>query len=135
MGGTCIIYEEEGWEYETVYQLQRVKQGYVKNCYPLPRINDLLDQLQRSCVFFKIDLRSGFHQLKVKTEDVSKTALRTRYGHFEFLVMPFGFTNTLAAFMDLMNKVFQPYSDQFVVVFIDSILIYSRSQEEYENHL
>ncbi|XP_077225770.1 uncharacterized protein LOC143858961 [Tasmannia lanceolata] len=107
----------------------------VRNKYPLLRIEDLFDQLQGSKVFSKIDLRSGYHQLKIKPEDVPKTAFRTRYGHYEFLVLPFGLTNAPAAFMDLMNRMFKPFLDRFVVVFIDDILIYSKSQEEHEKHL
>nr|GEY93428.1 putative reverse transcriptase domain-containing protein [Tanacetum cinerariifolium] len=107
----------------------------VKNRYLLPRIDDLFDQLQGSSVYSKIDLRSGYHQLRVRDEDIPKTNFRTRYGHYEFQVMPFGLTNAPAVFMDLMNRVCKPYLDKFVTVFIDDILIYSRNKEEHLNHL
>ncbi|GJY46879.1 putative reverse transcriptase domain-containing protein, partial [Tanacetum coccineum] len=107
----------------------------IKNRYPLPRIDDLFGQLQGACCFSKIDLRSGYHQLRVREEHILKTAFRTRYGHFEFTVMPFGLTNAPAIFMDLMNRVCKPYLDKFVIMFIDDILIYSKSEEEHEVHL
>ncbi|GJX62823.1 putative reverse transcriptase domain-containing protein [Tanacetum coccineum] len=107
----------------------------VKNRYPLPRIDDLFDQLQGSRVYSKNDLRSGYHQLRVREEDISKTAFRTRYGHYEFQVMSFGLTNAPTVFMDLMNRVCKPYLDRFVIVFIDDILIYSKSRKEHERHL
>ena len=107
----------------------------IRNQYPLPRINDLFDQLQGVRVFSKIDMRSGYHQLKIWSEDVPKTAFRTRYGHYEFLIMTFGLTNAPTAFMDLMNRIFQPYLDRFVIVFIDDILIYSGSKEDHEGRL
>ena len=101
----------------------------------MSRIEDLFDQLKGAGVFSKIDMRFGYYQLRVKEVDVSKIAFRTRYGHYEFLVMPFGLTNAPAAFMDLMNRVFRPYVDQFVVVFIDDILVYSKDAQEHEHHL
>ncbi|GJX13979.1 putative reverse transcriptase domain-containing protein [Tanacetum coccineum] len=107
----------------------------VKNRYPLSRIDDLFDQLQGSRVYSKIDLRSGYHQLRVREEDIPKTAFRTRYGHYEFQLMSFGLTNAPAVFMDLMNRVCKSYLDRFVIVFIDDILIYSKSIKEHEGHL
>ena len=98
----------------------------LKNKYQLPKIDDLFDQLKDSSVFSKIDLRFGYHQLRIKDVDVHKTTFRTRYGHYEFLVMPFGLTNAPTTFMDLMNHVFRQYVDRFVLVFIDDILVYSK---------
>ncbi|KAL0544942.1 hypothetical protein IC582_020072 [Cucumis melo] len=107
----------------------------VKNRYLLPRIDDLFDQLQGATVFSKIDLRSGYHQLRIRDSDIPKTAFRSRYGHYEFIVMSFGLTNTPAMFMDLMNRVFKDFLDSFVIVFIDDILIYSKTEAEHEKHL
>jgi hypothetical protein len=103
---------------------RNLNEATFKNKYPLPRIEDLFDQMRGAKVFSKLDLRSGYHQLMIRTEDVPKTAFTTRYGLYEFLVMSFGLTNASAYFMNLMNKVFMEYLDQFVVVFIDDILVY-----------
>ena len=103
----------------------------VKNKYSLPRIDDLMDQLRGASVFSKIDLRLGYHQIRVKAEDIQKIAFRTRYNHYEYQVMPFGVINAPAIFMDYMNRIFHPFLDQFVVVFIDDILIYSKTLEEH----
>ena len=113
-------------------QLNRVT---IKNRYPLPRIDDLFDQLRGTRVYSKIDLRTRYHQLRVRETDIPKKAFKTWYGHFEFTVMPFGLTNAPATFMDLMHRVFHPYLDRFVVVFMDDILIYSETEEDHEDHL
>jgi hypothetical protein len=107
----------------------------VKNKYPLPRIEDLFDQLRGASVFSKIDLRSGYHQLRIRPSDIPKTAFITKYGLYEFMVMSFGLTNALAYFMYLMNNVFMDYLNKFVVVFIDDILVYSQNEQEHEEHL
>nr|GEW05547.1 putative reverse transcriptase domain-containing protein [Tanacetum cinerariifolium] len=107
----------------------------MKNRYPLPRIDDLFDQLQGSSIYYKIDLRSGYHQLRVREQDIPKTAFRTQYGHYEFQVMPFGITNAHVVFMGLMNRICEPYLDKFIIIFIDDILIYSKDEKEHEEHL
>ena len=107
----------------------------IKNKYPLPRIDDLFDQLHGASYFSKIVLRSRYHQLRVRGDDIPKTAFRTRYGHYEFLVMSFSLTNAPVAFMDLMNRVFQHYLDSFVIVFIDGILVYSKNESDHMGHL
>ncbi|XP_019462958.1 PREDICTED: uncharacterized protein LOC109361884 [Lupinus angustifolius] len=107
----------------------------IKNKYPLPRMDDLMDQLRRAIVFSKIDLRSGYYQICVKLEDIRKTTFWMHYGHYEYIMMPFGVTNAPAIFMDYMNRIFHPYLDKFVVMFIDDILIYSKNQDEHAKHL
>jgi len=107
----------------------------IKNKYHLPRIDNLLDQLHGAVLFSKIDLHSGYHQILVKAEDVQKTAFRSRYRHYEFLVMPFGVTNSSAIFVDYVNQIFRPFLDKFVVVFVDDMLMYSHSIEEHVEHL
>ena len=114
---------------------RRLNRVIVKNKYPLPRIDDLFDQLRGSKYYTKIDLCTRYHQLRIREEEIPKTAFRTRYGHFEYTVMPFGLTNAPIALMDLIHRVFRPYLDQFVIVFIDDILIYSRTLNEHERHL
>ena len=116
-------------------EYHELNKATIKNRYSLPRINDLFDQLKGATVFLKIDLRSSYYQLKVRESDIPKTTFRTRYGHYEFLVMSFGLTNAPVAFMDLMNKVFKEYLDKFIIVFIDDILVYSRTVKEHELHL
>jgi hypothetical protein len=107
----------------------------IKNKYPLPRIEDLFDQMRGAKVFSKIDFRSGYHQMKIRPSDITKTAFTTWYGLYEYTVMSFGLTNAPAYFMYLMNKIFMEYLDKFVVVFIDDTLIYSKNEEEHEENL
>ena len=134
--GSPVLFVKKNDGYMRLYiDYKELNKVTMRNKYPLPRIDDLFDQLQGACVFSKIDLRYGYHHLRVRSEDVPKTIFRTRYGHYEFLVMLFGLTNAPAVFMDLMNRVFKPYLDQSVVVFIDDILVYSKSREEHEHHL
>ena len=107
----------------------------IKNKYLLPWVDELFDQLHGASYFMKIDLRSGYHQVRIRIADIPKTTFRTRFGHFEFLVMPFGLTNALAMFMMLMDSVLRPYLSKFVIVFLDNILIYNASKEDHFKHL
>jgi len=107
----------------------------IKNKYPIPRIDDVFDQMKGASHFSKIDLRSEYHQLRVRECDIPKISFGTRYGHFEFVVVSFGLTNAPVVFMDLTNRVFKPYLDIFVVIFIDDILIYSKGEKEHMDHL
>ncbi|GKA47727.1 putative reverse transcriptase domain-containing protein [Tanacetum coccineum] len=134
-GAPVLFVKKKDGSFRMCIDYRELNKLTVKNRYPLPRIDDLFDQLQGSSVYSKIDLRSGYHQLRVRDEDIPKTTFRTRYEHYEFQVMPFGLTNAPAVFMDLMNRVCKPYLDKFVIVFIDDILIYSRNKEEHANHL
>ncbi|GJY21425.1 reverse transcriptase domain-containing protein [Tanacetum coccineum] len=134
-GAPVLFVKKKDGSFRMCIDYHELNRLTVKNRYPLLRIDDLFDQLQGSSVYSKIDLRSGYHQLRIKEEDIPITAFRTRYGHFEFQVMPFGLTNAPAVFMDLMNRVCKPYLDKFIIVFIDDILIYSKDEEEHGKHL
>ena len=109
---------------------RKINQVTIKNKHPLLRIDDLFDQVQEACAFSKIDLRSMYHQIRIKEEDICKNTFRNRYSDYEFVVVPFGLINSRATFMSLMNDIFQPYLDKFVLIFIDDILIYSKNREE-----
>nr|GEX07763.1 putative reverse transcriptase domain-containing protein [Tanacetum cinerariifolium] len=135
LGSSCLIFKKKDGSFRMCIDYREFNKLTKKNRYPLPRIDVLFDQLQGSSVYSKIDLRLGYHQLRVKDEDIPKTAFRTRYVHYEFQVMPFGLTNAPTVFMDLINRVCKPYLDKFVIVFIDDILIYSRNKEEHANHV
>nr|GEY91130.1 putative reverse transcriptase domain-containing protein [Tanacetum cinerariifolium] len=134
-GAPILFVKKKDGSFRMCIDYRELNKLTVKNRYPLPRIDDLFDQLQGSSMYSKIDLRLGYHQICIKEEDISITAFRTRYGHFEFHVMPFGLTNAPAVFMDLMNRVCKPYLDKFAIVFIDDILVYSKDIKEHDKHL
>ncbi|KAA0047001.1 ty3-gypsy retrotransposon protein [Cucumis melo var. makuwa] len=134
-GAPVLLVKKKDGSMRLCIDYRELNKVTVKNRYPLPRIDDLFDQLQGATVFSKIDLRSGYHQLRIKDGDVPKTAFRSRYGHYEFIVMSFGLTNAPAVFMDLMKRVFREFLDTFLIVFIDDILIYSKTEAEHEEHL
>ncbi|GKF58108.1 putative reverse transcriptase domain-containing protein [Tanacetum coccineum] len=134
-GAPVLFVKKKDGSFWMCIDYQELNKLTVKNRYSLLRIDDLFDHLQGSSVYSKIDLRSGYHQLRVREGDIPKIAFRTHYGHYEFQVMPFSLTNAPAVFMDFMNRVCKPYLDKFVIVFIDDILIYSKNKKEHEEHL
>jgi hypothetical protein len=134
-GASMIFVSKKDGTQRLCVDYRALNEVTIKSKYPLPRIDDLFNQIRGVCVFSKIDIRSGYHLLKIRECDIPKTAFVSRYGLYEYTVMSFGLTNALTYFMYLMNKVFMEYLDKFVVVFIDDILVYSRSEEEHEEHL
>jgi hypothetical protein len=134
-GAPVIFVDKKDGTQRMCVNYRSLNEVTIKNKYPLPRIDDLFDQLRGACVFSKIDFRSRYHQLKIHASDIPKTAFTTRYGLYEYTVMSFGLTNALGYFMYLMNKVFMKYLDKFVVVFIDDILVFSKNEEEHAKHL
>ena len=130
-----LVYAKKDGSLRMVIYYRALNEVTIKNKYPLLMINDLFDQLQGAKVFSKIDLRSGYHQLKIREKDIPTTAFTTRYGLYEYTVMSFGLTNAPAYFMSMMNKVFMEFLDKFVVVFIDDISVYTKNEEEHKEHL
>jgi hypothetical protein len=134
-GAPMLFMEKKDGTQRMCVDYRSLNKVTIKNKYPLPRMEDLFDQMKGASVFLKIDLRSGYHQLKIWESDILKTAFHTRYGLYEYTVMSFGLTNAPAYFMYLIKKVFMEYLDKFVVVFIDDILIFSKMEEKHEKHL
>jgi hypothetical protein len=134
-GAPILFVKKKDGTLRLCIDFRQLNKSTIKNKYPLPRIDDLFDQLRGEKIFSKIDLRSGYHQVRIKEEDIHKTTFRTRYGNYEFVVVPFGLTNAPTVFMCLMNGIFRNYLDKFVIVFLDDILVYSKSEEEHEHHL
>jgi hypothetical protein len=133
-GAPVLFVQKKDGSQQMCVDYRSLNDVIIKNKYSLPRIDDLFDQMRGARVFANIDLRSGYHQMKIRPSDIPKMTFSTRYGLYEFTVMSFGLTNALAYFMNLMNKVFLEYLDKFVVVFIDDILIYSKNDSEHEEH-
>jgi hypothetical protein len=134
-GASILFIKKKDGTLRLCIDFRQLNKATVKNKYPLPQIVDLFDKLRGAKLFLNIDLRSGYHQVRIKEEDINKTTFRTRYGHYEFVVVPFGLTNAPTVFMCLMNDTIINYLDKFVVVFLYEILIYSKSKEEHEDHL
>jgi hypothetical protein len=134
-GAPVIFIRMKDGSWRLCIDYRQLNKATITNQYPLPRIDNPFDQMEGATVFSKIDLRSGYHQLRIKEDDIPKTAFKTRFGQYEFTVLPFGLTNAPGVFMSLMNGVFREYLDKFVQVFIDDILIYSRTTEEHDEHL
>jgi hypothetical protein len=134
-GALVIFIRKKVGSWRLCIDCRQLNKAAIKNQYPLPRIDDLFDQTKGATMFSKIDLRSGYHELRIREDDVPKTALKTRFGHYALTVFPFGLTNAPGVFMSLVNGVFREYLDKFVQVFIDDILIYSRTMEEHDEHL
>jgi hypothetical protein len=135
LGSTNTFFKKKDGTLRLCIDFQQLNKYTIKNKYPLPRIDDLFDQIIGAKIFSKIDLRAGYHQVRIKEEDIHKTTFRTRYGHYEFVVVSFGITNAPTVFMCLMNGIFKNYLGKFVIVFLDDILIYSKSEEEHKHHL
>nr|GFB89108.1 putative reverse transcriptase domain-containing protein [Tanacetum cinerariifolium] len=134
-GAPVLFVKKKDGSFRMFIDFRELNKLTVKNRYPLSRIDDLFDQLQGLSIYLKIDLRSCYHQLRVQEEDIPKTAFKTRCGHCEFQVISFGLTNAPAIFMDLVNRVYKPYLDKFMIVFIEDILIYSKNEQEHGEHL
>jgi hypothetical protein len=134
-GSPILFVKEKDGTLRLCIDFRQLNKAIVKNKYPLPRIDDLFDQLRGENIFSKIDLISRYHQVRIKEEDINNTTFRNRYGHCKFVVVPFGLTNAPIVFMCLMNGIFRNYLDEFFIVFLDDILIYSKSEEENEKHL
>jgi hypothetical protein len=128
-GASVLFVKKKDGTLRLCIDFEKLNKVTIKNKYPIPRIDYLFGQLKDARIFSKIDLKSGYHQVRIKDEDTNKTAFRTRYGHYEFTVVPFGLSNALAIFMCLMNGVFREYLDKFVIVFLDEILVYSKTEE------